>query len=393
MVGSRTLLLLSMLALGARPEHGRTTAEVMAARLEVFGGPTDAALPTGWLKRGGLVAVVGEEPGGWIAIVPPRGSFSWIADDAIQADGRGQGRVVANNTPVRPGSNGARMPGSPQTRLRPGDRVVLLDRPKLVLRQKGEPRTYLAIEPTIEEVRYVRAEGLGPIRTEGVRTVADSGLSPPIRQASSATEPEVSISREFADAGPILDESGLPVSLANRLAQIEQDHRAILRQPVETWRLGTIRQSYETLLKETTDSAAQAALRARLDRVNQQDAVAKTSATLEDVLGRSRSRDVELAEAQAQTLPANRRQARSHDAEGLLQISSKQADGQRVFALIAESGETTAYLRLPTGLAPEPYLTKRIGVRGIVRYDETLRARVITVRELERLADPPSRRR
>jgi hypothetical protein len=387
------MLLLSMLALGARPEHGRTTAEVTAARLEVFGRPTDAALPTGWIKRGGLVAVVGEEPGGWVAIVPPRGSFSWIADDAIQADGRGQGRVVADNAPVRPGSKGARMPGSPQTTLRRGDRVVLLDRPRLVLRQKGEPRTFLAIEPTLEEVRYVREEGLGPFQTEGVRTVADSGPSSPIRQAARATEPEVQIGREFADAGPILDESRLPASLATRLAQIEQDHRAILRQPVGTWRLGTIRRSYELLLKGTTDPAAQAALRARLDRVNQQEAVAKTAATMEDVLGRSRSRDVELAEAQARTrpLPANRRQGRSHDAEGLLQISSKQSDGQRVFALIADSGATTAYLRLPPGLSAEPYLTKRIGVRGVVRYDETLRARVITVRELERLPNGTSR--
>lgn len=387
MVGSRTLLLLSMLALGTRPAHGGTRLEVTAARLEVFGGPTDAALSTGWLKRGGLVAVVGEEPGGWVAIVPPRGSFSWIAADAIQTDGRGQGRVVAESTPVRPGSKGARMPGSPQTGLRRGDRVVLLDRPELVLRQSGKPRTFVAIEPTLEEVRYVRAEGLDTIRTEGVRTVAAPGPSPPIRQATGAPEPEVQISREFADAGPILDESGLPASLANRLARIEQDHRAILRQPIETWRLGAIRQSYEALLKGAIDPAAQAAVLARLDRVNRQEAVAETSATMEAVLGRSRSRDVELAEARERALPANRRQAPSHDAEGLLQISSKQANGERVFALIAASGETAAYLRLPPGLSPEPYLTKRIGVRGIVRYDETLRARVITVHELERLAD------
>jgi hypothetical protein len=64
-------------------------------------------------------------------------------------------------------------------------------------------------------------------------------------------------------------------------------------------------------------------------------------------------------------------------------------DGQRVFALIGPEGHAVAYLRPVPGVETRRYVGRRVGVRGTSRYDETLRAEVITVRVLEPLAAPP----
>jgi hypothetical protein len=60
-------------------------------------------------------------------------------------------------------------------------------------------------------------------------------------------------------------------------------------------------------------------------------------------------------------------------------------DGHKVFALIGGEGSTIAYLDIPPGLDPEPFLSRRIGVRGQAHFSEDLGTRLITVRDLESL--------
>ncbi|MFO0951284.1 MAG: hypothetical protein U0835_09050 [Isosphaeraceae bacterium] len=72
-------------------------------------------------------------------------------------------------------------------------------------------------------------------------------------------------------------------------------------------------------------------------------------------------------------------------AEGLLQPSSRQVEGRRVYALIGPEGNAVAYLDVPPGLDARPMLSKRVGARGSTRYEESLRAKLVTVRELEPL--------
>jgi hypothetical protein len=58
-------------------------------------------------------------------------------------------------------------------------------------------------------------------------------------------------------------------------------------------------------------------------------------------------------------------------------------DGHKLFALIGQEGATIAYLDVPPGLDPEPYLARRVGVRGQARFNEDLGSRLISVRDLE----------
>src|SRR5690348_6782522 len=54
-------------------------ARVIVSGAQVQSGPGDNYYPTDNLNQGDAVEVYREKPGGWLAIRPPEGSFSWIA--------------------------------------------------------------------------------------------------------------------------------------------------------------------------------------------------------------------------------------------------------------------------------------------------------------------------
>ena len=60
-------------------------------------------------------------------------------------------------------------------------------------------------------------------------------------------------------------------------------------------------------------------------------------------------------------------------------------EGRRVHALLGDDGRVVAYLTIPPGLSIGPLLSHRVGVLGEGHYDEALRARLILVKDVERL--------
>lgn len=181
-------------------------------------------------------------------------------------------------------------------------------------------------------------------------------------------------------AGP-----SLPPELAAEAARIEAEHRAVLSEPLEQWRLETVRTRYEGLLKRVADPGTAALLRERLDLVARHEEMARSARTLQTLLDRSRRRDEAVALTKRKLAELERPQRRPFVAEGLVQASSREVDGRRVYALIGPQGNPVAYLDVPPGLDARPVLAKRAGVRGSVHYNEALGARLIAVRDLEPL--------
>ena len=140
-----------------------------------------------------------------------------------------------------------------------------------------------------------------------------------------------------------------------------------------------------------TDSASGNAIRAQLDEVARHEAIATDARQIETLLARSRRRDGIVALHERRLADAQKPQARPYNIVGLIQASSRKVGGQKVFALIGRDGSTQAYLDIPPGIDVKGLMTHRVGVRGAVHYDEALRSRVISVREVEALdAERPS---
>ena len=273
----------------------------------------------------------------------------------------GLGRVIAQATVLRAGIADARMPGPPQSVLDRGATVRFLDRPGLIVGTGPKATAWLAVLPPRGEVRYVRADGLTRRRAEPPEIPRET------RVAFEETRPQ---------NGTALPPEG---------AAIEAEHRAVLAQPIERWQLGQVRARYESLLRGLTDPAVVDAVRARLDLVARHERMARSARTFRTLLERSRRLDQEVAITLNRLAERDHPRRRPFVAEGLMQPSSRLVEGHRVYALIGPAGEPIAYLDVPPGLDARPALTKRVGVRGSVRYNEALGTRLIAVKDLEAL--------
>ncbi len=349
------------------------TVEVTAATLDVYSAPGGACLRTGVLRRGDLV-VVRRDEGEWLAIEPPRGSFSYIEARAIRPLGEFRARVIADEAQVRPGSPGAHLPGPPGCTLVKGDVVRLIDRRSPKLGQRGEASPWLTIAPPLDEVRYVRAAGVG--RRGAAKADFPPDTSPRLRLAALAT------------IAPGADPDAAPApELKAALDPIEVRHRAALRGPIEYWDLGPIRRDYQALLEKQDDAGSQAAVRARIEQVGRQEQLVRDARDLNAAVGRSRGRDESVAALIARKAQVRRATPDPYDLRGLLQPSAKQVNGQKVLALIAPDGSTGAYLDLPAGLNASTLVGRKVGVRGTSHFDQELNARLIEVHDLEPLED------
>jgi hypothetical protein len=135
-------------------------ATVTAAEVEIRCGPSadPKYYATSKLRQGEKVQVVREEDGGWLAIKPPHGSFSWINTRFIETVGKDAARVVGDDVPVRIGSEILNAPPTVEAKvkLKRGAQVVVLDSHGM----PTEEGTWLPIAPIPDEVRYIPGDAV-----------------------------------------------------------------------------------------------------------------------------------------------------------------------------------------------------------------------------------------
>ncbi len=140
---------------------------ITVPEVEVRSGPSQKFYATNRLQQGDKVKVVKgkKDSAGWLAIEPPRGSFSWINAKDIKKQGQKYGAVTGSApVAVRPGTN---VPGSPpanveSAKVKPGTLVVVLD--KAYTTESG---SWIPIQPPVNEVRYIPADAVKPQQFAG----------------------------------------------------------------------------------------------------------------------------------------------------------------------------------------------------------------------------------
>jgi hypothetical protein len=343
---------------------------VEAPSLPVYDTPDAEVAPSGSLAKGDTVRVRRREPDGWVAIDPPAAAFDLVDASGLERLEGGRARVVSASVAVRTGNPQSRRPGEIHRYLRRMTEVAVLDRPPLRVALTGGEQEWIAIRPLPGEMRFVRADGLAPASSQGSRS-------------SSTRRWDVG----FASLGREARWKDIPPEFAKALARVEARHRSALRGPLESWQIAGVRREYEALRDQSVDDSARALIAERLVRLTRQEEIARAARRFREALQRAQDHDLQVSDdlAPDRTVLAEA----PFDAVGTLQVSAKEVDGRRVHALIGDDGLTAAYLVLPPAFPIKSYLTGRVGVRGTVRYDETLRARIIQVGELESLTEAP----
>jgi hypothetical protein len=132
---------------------------ITATEVLVRSGPSPEFNATSRLHRGDKVLVRGQETTGWLAIVPPPGSFSWINARDIEQISSNQALVRTPNAPIRVGSRLVNQePTVERVHVAVGTQVILIGKPEV-----ARDGTWLPIRPVPSEARYIPAEAVRPV--------------------------------------------------------------------------------------------------------------------------------------------------------------------------------------------------------------------------------------
>jgi hypothetical protein len=186
-VGALALLLGGPAAADEKDSFAPYTATVVQTTADVLSGPGEKMYATNRLGKGSKVTVVGKREGGWLAIEPPEGSFSWVNARFLQpSEDRRHAIVVSRDGAQVPILVGSRLVEGPPTvrggELKPG--TILWTSWQKMSTDEG----YLVqVVPPPSEVRYIRADAVST--APDAAAVAGAGSPSPSPTAGTSTAP------------------------------------------------------------------------------------------------------------------------------------------------------------------------------------------------------------
>ncbi len=156
----RPKLIVLSLALGALTCYAATgtvaaeptfpyTAYANADNVHVRSGPGENYYPTATLPKGAAVEVYRHDPGGWYAVRPPDGSFSWVQADGVRPLDDRIVMVEGARAVARVGSQLSDIRDVIQVRLEPGEQLQVLGA------KTFGGQTWYKIAPPSGEFRWV----------------------------------------------------------------------------------------------------------------------------------------------------------------------------------------------------------------------------------------------
>lgn len=217
--------------------------------------------PTGRLLRGATVTVRRHEPGGWLMIDPPDGSFSWIPSKYVDRTDN-VGTVREDNVVVFVGSEFGDESGVWQRSLRAGDQVAVLGE-QTIDTQSGRQAMY-RIAPPPREYRWIPGAAVIPVDA-AVREQVDNdpyAMPSQARRTTAETATTVKDSGDAAAAGVVETPPVVVSTQLKRLQQIRAEQQqlaeidlrfrqTVLKEPSE-WDLQSIETEYRELQERAT---------------------------------------------------------------------------------------------------------------------------------------------
>jgi uncharacterized protein YraI len=348
-------------------------------------GPGENYYPTLKVDKGAKVTVVGLKYD-WLKIIPPEGSFSYVAKAYVEKRGDGSiGQVTKPDLNVRAGSDLVAIKTTVQTKLEENQDVTIL----------GEQDEYFKIKPPADAYLYINKQFVDQVKdipAVAIATSADPIASAPVEPIVSKTpDTGTPTTQPMLAAAPTTQSTDNTVAVAPStqptvpLAQTQFDslETAFLdatNQPIEKQPIDELISKYEILTKggelpvsmERIAELRLATLKVRADARNQYVEALKMQ---EDARARQTALKAEQGEL-VQRVKDN--SLTMYAAIGTLRTSSLQQAAGVLYRLTDPStGHTLLYVR-----SNDPkyasLLNQFIGVRGDVTEDTTMSIKVIT---------------
>jgi len=200
---------------------------ITADDVYVRSGPGQTYYPTDKLREGQEVEVYRHDPGGWYAIRPPEGSFTWVSGKYLTQGSNNLAVVSEDRVAARVGSRFSDIRDVIQVRLNKGEVVELTD-----VKEVGtgpNRQTWYKIAPPSGEFRWVFGKYVDPdYRPTGIRKArAASGVAATEERAAEAHPAPAAGSREVParSASYAAEESKRAAGRAAELPPLEASAR------------------------------------------------------------------------------------------------------------------------------------------------------------------------
>ena len=356
---------------GARPRVSFPyVGRILAQDVYVRSGPGRNYYRTGKLQKGDEVVVVREEVGGWLAIVPPQGSFNWMSARYIDAHPDGVGTVTGSNVRVRVGTTVSTVRDIYHQQLKRGARVRVLERRDIAVGNATE--AWYRIAPPPGEMRWVSAKYVAHVKPfQGSLDEAYGAISP----------------RGQGAAAPTTQGSGAQGSPGVKLYhEARQEIDRIQALDLKEWRFATPRTLCQRILTESADEDAKALARSLLRKIAELE---KVKARYDRIATAGRQTDRQIASLAAkarQQQAATQPTTTPFDGTGMLRRTLIDFDGGKIRYKLTRPEDThVIYFLESPKIDLTPYENRRIGVRGRLRFRRDLDSYHIVVEDVKSL--------
>jgi SH3-like domain-containing protein len=452
-VGSCFAWLVAAAALAADDGQFPYTAYANSDDVYIRSGPGKNYYPTDKLARGEPVEIYRHDPGGWYAIRPPRGSFSWVPARLLQPTKDHQATVNGDRVVSRVGSRFSDVREVIQVRLDRGEEVEILEMKTLTT--AGQPEQWCKIAPPSGEFRWVfgkfvddeqpspsrppvndRDRGVAtnePAADHLVRTVSarqsrryyNDDADPPDTADDDATIQQTSGARGnrggddtgadrdiglAAGSAPLSDSRkiGSPRSAAKTdkpaaaspadafQTEIDSIDLALSSMVVEeptVWKFDDVDRRAEKALDRAQTAVERGRARLLLDRIAKFEDIKRRLDTVQQVQGatdRKNSQLVNVADARPPSGLAEVEGADRFDASGRLINVVSQRPNAPPYAVVNADRVVVAFVTPAPGVNLRPFMGRQVGVSGQRGYIPELNKPHITASRVTPLEQSPT---
>lgn len=350
-----------LLASAARGLDFPYVAYVNATDVYVRSGPGRDYYPTDKLPKGARVEVYRHDPGGWMAIRPPRGSFSWVKSRQLDVLEDDLAAVNSERVVARVGSKFSNVRDVIQVRLEQDEKVELIEPP-------AADSPWCRVAPPAGEFRWIFAKY---VERQLPEQLADD-------------ERDVGAYEHSTDdaVGPDSAGGDAPAGELARLRQFELidiELSAIVSRDIEQWSFDDLRRRTEAAQQAAQTSLERGRASVLLDKL---DRFADIKRRHQDLAASGPDEVGPRAGTLGDRLRARRAADPRYDGVGRLSPVVSQRTGGPQYALLDATGGVRSFVTPAPGVNLRPYLDKHIGVHGQRSYLTDMQRQHISVQRV-----------
>jgi len=408
-------LRLAMLAVTVAIQGGSIAAQqafpykayIAANETYVRSGPGENYYPTGKLNAGAEVEVYRHDPGGWYAIRPPAGSFSWIGRRYVKQVGDGVAEVTGERVAVRVGTELSDRRDVVQVRVTRGELLELL--PYQPRSASPSEAAWVKIAPPSGEFRWVHgsevdlslpsvpksqsAKNAAPASESGKPN--ESGISTTETKSgwnASAASPSsnpgaavaaVGSSSQLPSQPPPASRPRTSQEIQKELDEINSELSLLLAQEPTNWDCEALGRRARAILEQAETAVDRAQARMLVQRIAQaEDVKRRALASALDGQGGAGRRGAASVGRWETGRELTRADLDRFDGVGRLSRVQSARFGTPRYALLDEQGNVRAYVRPAPGVNVQSYLGRQVGISGVREYFAEQNAELLTAKHV-----------